>query len=112
MSSGALKDYDSVKKRHLQEQLGIFDADLDDIADKLLPRLPGVLENLKLESHHFSGLNFPPELKMEFLASCSVLASAQARLDDTNHSGTWTTRHVMDPNDRNYHRPIGLKESL
>ena len=112
MSAGALRDFDSVKKRHLQQQLGIFDADLDNISDKLLPRLPEVLETLKLDSHHFTGLNFPPELKMEYLASCSVLSSAQARLDDVGHSGNWTLRHVMDPNDRNYHRPIGLKESL
>ena len=112
MSEGALKDFDLVKKRHLQEQLGIFDADLENITEKLLPKLPTVLESLILDAHHFSGSEFPPEFKMDFIASCSVLSSAQARLDDASHSGSWTVRHVMDPNDRNYHRPIGLKESL
>ena len=112
MSAGAVKDFDLVKKRHLQEQLGIFDSDLENISEKLLPRLPVVLETLSLDAHHFSGLHFPPEFKIDFMASCSVLSTAQARLDDTSHSGSWTVRHSMDPNDRNYHRPIGLKESL
>lgn len=112
MSAGAVKDFDLVKKRHLEEQLGIFDADLSNISEKLLPRLPAVLETLSLDTHHFGGALFPPESKMDFMASCSVLSAAQARLDDAGHSGAWTVRQVMDPNDRNYHRPIGLKESL
>ena len=107
-----MRDFDLVKKRHLVEHLGVFDSDLDTIGEKLLPRLPRVLEQLHLEDHHFGGQNFAPEFKLAFMASFAVLASSQARLDDVGRSGTWTVRQSMDPNDRNYCRPIGLRENL
>ena len=107
-----MRDFDLVKKRHLEEQLGVLDSDLDTIGEKLLPRLPRVLEQLHLEDHHFGGQNYAPESKVTFMANCAVLASSQARLDDVGRTGTWTVRQSMDPNDRNYCRPIGLRENL
>ena len=89
-----MKDLELVKKQHLQEQLGVFDSDLPNIGEKLIPRLPRVLEKLQFDEHHFGGNNYTPESKLSFLASCAALASSQSRLDDVGRTGSWSTNGV------------------
>ena len=112
MSETAVKDDDAVKLRFLQQQIGVLDSDLEDFSGRLQPNLPAVLRNLKLEEDHFESKYFSSDKKLQFLAVFSALSSAQQKVEDTNQTGMWSTRHSTDPADKSHYRPIGYKESM
>ena len=112
MSDHAVKDDPAVKLRYLQRQIGVQDSDLDNFSGRLHPCLPAVLRRLNLENDHFESKQFPSDKKLQILASFSALISAQQKVDDTNQTGMWSTRHSTDPADKSHYRPIGYKESM
>ena len=112
MGDLAVKDDAAVKLRYLQRQIGVLDSDLEGFSGRLRPCLPAVLRKLNLEDGHFESKHFSSDKKLRFLAAFSALSSAQQKVEDTNQTGMWSTRHSTDPSDKSHYRPIGYKESM
>ena len=107
-----MKDERADKMDFARKYIGVRESDMPNLGENLLPRIPQILMDRRIDTSHFASDFFTNELKLDFLSSVSALGESNAILTSPDYEAYWLNTPKCDPQDSSFRGPVGYKAKL